>query len=486
MYQILDGIRIPMKKLSTFLVVFGILAIHACKTEKNLEIDIETPVVIKDSTLIYTSYEPKETDRILSRASYKNRLYGFWLGQCIANWTGLVTEMDKIGNIGPIKTGDFYTRHDWNKPDQPSIWGEGFPSNLSPTIDFVVMGEDSIWGADDDTDIEYMYQHLLYTNRATILSPEQIRDGWLKHIWVEEENFLWVSNQKALDLMLKGLLPPETSHPDHNENYMMIDAQLTNEIFGFFAPTRPDIALKMAYLPIRTTAREEAAWISEFYVEMYALASYEDQELTLKQKVHWMADEARKRLPDSSYPAKMFDFVKSQYEAGLSWEDTRDNVYQRYQVEQKDGYNITSKNLYCNGCFAAGINYAASIISLLYGEGDIVETIKIGALTGWDSDNPTATWGGLLGFMIGKEGIENAFGQKFSDRFNIHRTRQNFPNNGIDNFDSMAEKGVYIVDRVVQELMNGGVDLQKNIWYIPIPENDLTVESSKTNLKSSP
>lgn len=486
MYQILDGIRIPMKKLSTFLVVFGILAIHACKTEKNHEIDIETPVVIKDSTLIYTSYEPKETDRILSRASYKNRLYGFWLGQCIANWTGLVTEMDKIGNIGPIKTGDFYTRHDWNKPDQPSIWGEGVPSNLSPTIDFVVMGEDSIWGADDDTDIEYMYQHLLYTNRATILSPEQIRDGWLKHIWVEEENFLWVSNQKALDLMLKGLLPPETSHPDHNENYMMIDAQLTNEIFGFFAPTRPDIALKMAYLPIRTTAREEAAWISEFYVEMYALASYEDQELTLKQKVHWMADEARKRLPDSSYPAKMFDFVKSQYEAGLSWEDTRDNVYQRYQVEQKDGYNITSKNLYCNGCFAAGINYAASIISLLYGEGDIVETIKIGALTGWDSDNPTATWGGLLGFMIGKEGIENAFGQKFSDRFNIHRTRQNFPNNGIDNFDSMAEKGVYIVDRVVQELMNGGVDLQKNIWYIPIPENDLTLESPKTNLKSSP
>ena len=22
---------------------------------------------------------------------------------------------------------------------------------------------------------------------------------------------------------------------------------------------------------------------------------------------------------------------------------------------------------------------------------------------GWDSDNPTATWGGLIGFMIGKD-----------------------------------------------------------------------------------
>ena len=87
-----------------------------------------------------------------------------------------------------------------------------------------------------------------------------------------------------------------------------------------------------------------------------------------------------------------------------------------------------SRNLYCNGCFAAGINFAASIVSLLYGEGDLVETIKIGALAGWDSDNPTATWGGLIGFMLGKEGIEKAFNRKFADKFNIHRTRQNFPN----------------------------------------------------------
>jgi hypothetical protein len=53
----------------------------------------------------------------------------------------------------------------------------------------------------------------------------------------------------------------------------MIDAQLTTEIFGLFAPARTDIALKMAHLPIRTTARENAVWASEFYVAMYSLAS---------------------------------------------------------------------------------------------------------------------------------------------------------------------------------------------------------------------
>jgi hypothetical protein len=41
----------------------------------------------------------------ISRENYTNKLYGFWLGQSIANWTGLITEMDKIGNLGEIKTG---------------------------------------------------------------------------------------------------------------------------------------------------------------------------------------------------------------------------------------------------------------------------------------------------------------------------------------------------------------------------------------------
>ena len=118
---------------------------------------------------------------VLSRSEYKERLYGFWLGQCIANWTGLVTEMDKIGNIGDIKTGNFYTMEDWGKPDQPNIWSKD-PSDLSSTIDFVFAGETDIWGSDDDTDIEYMYQYLHLVNNASILSGEQIRDGWLKHI----------------------------------------------------------------------------------------------------------------------------------------------------------------------------------------------------------------------------------------------------------------------------------------------------------------
>ncbi len=203
---------------------------------------------------------------------------------------------------------------------------------------------------------------------------------------------------------------------------------------------------------------------------MHSLASKTDSNKTIKKQIFWMANQAREFLPDTSYAAHMFDYTQNLYASGIPWEQTRDSIYYRYQVQQKDGYDITSKNLYCNGCFASGINFAASLVSLFYGEGDFRETIKIGSLAGWDSDNPTATWGGLIGFMIGKEGIEKAFNRKFSNRYNIHRTRQNFPNNGIDTFENMAEKGLIVIDRVVKEQMGGTIDLEKNVWIIPLKD----------------
>ena len=403
----------------------------------------------------------------ISRESYKDQLYGFWLGQSIANWTGLVTEMDKIGNIGEIKTGDFYTRADWGQPDKPSIWGEGVPSDLSLTIDFVFRDTSEVWGSDDDTDIEYMYQHLLSTHQTAFLTPEQIRDGWLKHIMAEEENYLWVSNQRAFDLMREGILPPKTGSPELNEHFDMIDAQLTTEIFGLFAPARPDVALKMARLPVQSVARNEAEDISNFYVAMYSMASL-NREQSMSQRIHWMARQARDVLSDGTYPAKMFDYTLKLYNSGIPWEQTRDSLYYRYQEDQEDGYDITSKNLYCNGCFAAGINFASSLVSLFYGEGDLKKTIQIGVLAGWDSDNPTATWGGLIGFMIGKDGVEETFGRQFSGRFNIHRTRQNFPDNGIDTFENMAQTGLSVTDMVVTKELGGTIDMERNMWIIPL------------------
>lgn len=445
-----------MKKLIliSFMFVFNF-----CSDEKK-----QNDTIIKDLNLEYKNYTPNGNEIVISRTNYFNKLKGFWLAQCIANWTGLITEMDKTGNVGKLKTGPFYTRNDWGKPDQPAFWEKKAKKR---NIDFVFEGDDGNWGADDDTDIEYIYQHLLYTNKTSELTGEQIREGWLKHIKNEEENFLWVSNQRALDLMISGVIPPNTSDPKNNPDFDMIDAQLTTEIFGLFSPTKPEFAIEMSKLPIQTTARNEAQEIAEFYVRMYSNASNMKNLKSIKEKMIWLANESRSKLNNDLYPSKMYDYIKGLYDSGIKWEQTRDSIYYRYQVNQKDEYNITAKNLYCNGCYAAGINFASSLVSLFYGEGDLKETIKIGTLAGWDSDNPTSTWGGLIGFIIGREMVEKEFNMKLSNKFNIHRTRKNFPNNGIDTFENMAKNGIKIVDKVVLEELNGKIDSENKLWLIP-------------------
>lgn len=406
----------------------------------------------RDLELEYPEYACQADDLVVSRSDYHEKLQGFWLGQCIANWTGLRTE-------GVKKTAPFFTDKDWgtNKGQK------------NQKIEFVLVEEGGVWGADDDTDIEYIYQDALDARNTSMLTPENIRDAWLKHIKKEENNFLWVSNEKALHLMMEGMLPPATSLPENNPYFDQIDAQLTTEIFGLFAPGRPDVALKMAHLPIRTTAFREAEWIAEFYVVMHALASSVDPELPRKDQVIWLAEQARKQLPNESFPAKMYDFIKRDYEANPdknNWEQTRDKCHRRHTGVTTDGYNYRS-------WFDAGINFGASLISLFYGEGDFKRTIQIGALCGYDSDNPTATWGGLLGFMMGPDAIERAFGgKKLSRLYHIGRTRILFPDrtpdrDGDDAFELMALRGVHIIDRVAIKEMGGGVDLDRDLWCIP-------------------
>ena len=411
---------------------------------------------------------------------YKNRLHGFWLGQSIGNWTGLITEMDKIGSKSTLP---FYTDNDWGKSDEPAFWGELVPH--SQTIEFYLVSDGNHWGADDDTDMEYLYAHLHTLYKSLKLTPEQIREGWLKHTYSEEdapfykkfdhstphrENFLWVSNEKARILMEDGFVPPETSNPKYNSKSSMIDAQLTTEIFGLLSPGNPQNAIDMAYLPIRTTATGNAALVANFYVYMHSLAFELHPSDILGENLKELAIEAAQLFPSKSTPKKIFEYVLSHYDNNTDkqdWEHTRNAIYERYQVQSNDGYIYKEP-------FDSMINFAASLISLFYGDGDLKRTIQIAALVGWDSDNPAATWGGLLGFIYGANSIKNVFSEtNLSDTFWIHRTRRNFPTSyndepGIDHFHAMANRETLIVNRVIEEKMSGCIDNNRENWIFSV------------------
>jgi hypothetical protein len=442
-----NGKTVLMKSILQVLLI-ALLAIPSCGVTPLVDgSDINSNIARIGERSTHSSSIVLSGDIVIGRTVYEDRLRGFWLGSTIANWTGLPTE--NVRQAPP-----FFNDDDWLKP----LGQDGV------VIDYAL--ENDPWGSDDDTDIEYVYQKALEKYDTYLLSGEQIATEWQEHIGLP---WLWVSNLAALGQMQNGAVPPDTSLPKNNPMWDMIDAQLTTEIFGAMAPGRPDIALEMAHLPIRTTAYLHSEWASEFYVIMYSLVPLVDPGLSRREQVIWLAEEARKRLPDWSYIADMYDFVKAEYDSNEdkdNWEYTRNKVHERYQMNVTAGYEYKYS-------WDAGINFASSIVSLLYGEGDYKKTVRIGTLAGWDSDNPTATWGGLLGLMYGYAGLEEHFNKNdFSDEYRISRTRINFPT-APDNFTDMALRSLAIIDNVVVKGMGGRVEGDN--WVIPPMDGDIVV-----------
>lgn len=385
--------------------------------------------------------------RLISRADYAGRLRAMWLGETIANWTGLTTE-------GVRTDAPFYTDADWGI-DQNVAW------KTNDVIDFVLQDP---WLADDDTDIEYVYLTLLDRYATNLLTPTQIADGWREHI----NEFIWVSNLRARGLMAQGVLPPMTGNVAANADSLQIDAQLTTEIFGALAPGMPDQALRLANLPILTTAAGYAAHAAQFYVLLYALAAQADRTLPVPDQIVWMVETARAYLPDSSKSADVIDFVLADYRDNPDvndWERTRDRVYERYQLDANDSGFVF------RGWTESSVNLAGGLIALLYGQGDFRRTVQIGALAGWDSDNGTATVGGLLGLLLGYETLAAQFPDAaLSDRYQSSRTRDNLPDylpddtEAEDTFSLMAERMLPIAERTIIE---AGGRVEGDRWRLP-------------------
>ncbi len=74
------------------------------------------------------------------------------------------------------------------------------------------------------------------------------------------------------------------------------------------------------------------------------------------------------------------------------WRETRRIIYDYYRGDYDYGR-------YRNW-IESTINLAITTMSLLYGQGDFEETVRIGVLSGFDADCNPATAGGLVGLML--------------------------------------------------------------------------------------
>ena len=281
----------------------------------------------------------------LSAGVYFDKVYGAWKATLIANHSGLDLQGVYIDEPGP-------------------------PGAFS----LLLLDE---WSTDDDTHIEWVDLHILETHGLEP-SAQQIRDEWVDHL----NHDIWVSTRRARDLMDEGLLPPQTGSAENNpEGTWSIGAQFQTELFGMLAPGMPDVAATYAERFARITSSGPAVEASVFYAALYSLAFFDDD-------IPALIAAARHRTDDEAIIAPIVDNV-------LRWHQQYPQDWRAARQQIRDLYDTDPM------WWASRVNFAVTIMALLYGEGDILKTIEIAALAGWDADNNMATAAGLLGLVHG-------------------------------------------------------------------------------------
>jgi ADP-ribosylglycohydrolase len=276
---------------------------------------------------------------------YLDKVHGAWQATMVANHTGLQYEGKYLAEPNPANA-----------------------------IELALLEQ---WPTDDDTAVEWVAMHILETHG---LEPTytQIRDEWVDHL----NHDIWVSTRRARELMAEGILPPDTGSAALNpDGVWSIDAQLQTELFGLIAPGLPQEAARRAVYFARVTNSGLAVDASAFYAMMYALAFFEPDvpDLITKTQAYFPADAPVNQIVDQvtiwyrRHPA--------------DWRATRRLIRDQYDDDPE--------------WWAAKVNFASTIMALLYGQGDLLETMTIASLAGWDADNNATTAAGLLGLIYG-------------------------------------------------------------------------------------
>jgi hypothetical protein len=114
---------------------------------------------------------------------------------------------------------------------------------------------------------------------------------------------------------------------------------------------------------------------------MYALAFFESDVQTLVRAAQAHFD--------------VNDQVNQIASAVIGWQRDHPDDWRQTRLHIKATYDTDP------AWWASKVNFASTIMALLYGKGDLIQTLTIASLAGWDADNNATTSAGLLGLIHG-------------------------------------------------------------------------------------
>ena len=272
--------------------------------------------------------------------------------------------------------------------------------------------------------INQQYQDDIYVEMTFLKTLEDYGfDVSIRQAGIDFANscyMLWHANKNGRYNLRAGIAPPYSGYPQYNAHADDIDYQIEADYSGLIAPGLPQTVIELGEKFGRLMNYGDGLYGGQFVGAMYAEAFFETD-------IQKIIDAGLRCIPaESQYAEAIRDVIQWYGENPKDWKKTWQLIENKYNLEPN--YRKYS----CSGAEAtfnidAKINGAYIVMGLLYGEGDMDQTIIISMRCGQDSDCNPSNAAGILATSMGLDKLPDQYKTGIDDTTKFSYTAYNFP-----------------------------------------------------------
>ncbi len=272
--------------------------------------------------------------------------------------------LDKVlgGFIGKSMGGAVGARFEGNKGWIELDPAEMFPPKMPPN---------------DDLDLQVLWLKVL-EEKGAALTADDLAEAWLGGCWYPFNEYGIFRRNWRL-----GIHPPDSGRFTNQFWETGMGCPIRAEVWGYVFPGAPDLAAKHAAMDGSLDHTEQSVGAERMFAAMASMAFFFPDVRRLSEMFfHY--------LPAGTTVERLTRAALEAFDEGLSLRDARERIMALGGVPEA-----------CD----SRINVPFTFLGLLYGKGDLQETMLAALRCGYDTDCTLATSAALVGQILGASGI---------------------------------------------------------------------------------
>jgi len=340
-------------------------------------------IALMMSVFLFINCSSKTEFRRISIKEYQSKMKAGWLGQ--------------MAGVG------------WGAPTEFNFNARMIPADKVPA-----------W---EPEMINQQYQDDIYVEMTFLKTLEDYGfDVSIRQAGIDFANSqydLWHANRYGRYNLRLGIAPPYSGHPKYNSHADDIDYQIEADYSGLIAPGMPQTVIDLGEKFGRLMNYGDGVYGGQFVGAMYAEAFFEKD-------IDKIIQAGLACIPaESKYAEAINDVVKWHKQNPTDWQKTWQLIENKYNL------NPDNRKFSCSGSDSefnidAKINGAYIVMGLLYGEGDMDQTIIISMRCGQDSDCNPSNAGGILATSLGMKNLPDKYKKGIDETTKFSYTAYDF------------------------------------------------------------